>query len=558
MKRLVECVPNFSEGQDRAIIDKIVAAIAAVEGVKVLDVDPGADTNRTVVTFVAAPEVVGEGAFQGIRAAAEIIDMRKHKGAHPRMGATDVCPFIPVAGITMEECAQIARETGERVARELGIPIYLYEAAAACPERRNLANVREGEYEGLAEKLTRPEWKPDFGEAVFNARSGATVMGAREFLIAYNINFNTRDKALLNDIAFTIREKGKARRDAKGALVKDASGATVFDPGLFRDVKAIGWYIPQYNCAQISINFTNYKVSPVHAVFDKVCALAAEKGLRVTGSELVGLIPKEALLEAGRYFLQKQGKPPGVHEEELIHVAVRSLGLADVTPFEPAKKIVEYQVEADHPPVLVRMNLREFANELASDSPAPGGGSVSALAGALSAALSAMVSNLTAGKKGYEAVREDMARIGVAGQELKDAFLADIDLDTEAFNKVMAALGLPRKTEAEKAERAAALEEANKGATLIPLRVLQRTVETLRLAAETARKGNRNSLSDAGVAGLMGRAAAMGACYNVFINLPGITDAAFAEKVRGEARAALEEARTLADEIEGVLQEALK
>lgn len=557
MQRLVECVPNFSEGRDRALIDKITQAIAAVDGVKLLDVDPGADTNRTVVTFVAPPETVGEAAFQGIRAAGELIDMSRHQGAHPRMGATDVCPFIPVAGVTMEDCAEIARRTGERVGRELGIPVYLYEAAAACPERVNLATIREGEYEGLAEKILRPEWKPDFGAPVFNPRSGATVMGAREFLIAYNINFNTRDKALLTDIAFAIREKGRAKRDAKGAIVKDADGNTVMVPGLFRDVKAIGWYIPQYNCAQLSINFTNYRVSPVHVVFDAVCRLAAEKGLRVTGSELVGLIPKTALLEAGTYFLEKQGKPPGVHEEELIHTAVRSLGLADVSPFDPAKKIIEYTVFTEKPR-LAGMNLREFANELASDSPAPGGGSVAALAGALSAALGTMVSNLTAGKKGYEGAREEMLRVGVAGQRLKDEFLADIDLDTDAFNKVMDALALPKRTDEEKAARLAALEAANQGATLVPLRVLERSVEALKLAKETALKGNRNSLSDAGVGGLMGRAAAMGAFYNVLINLQGITDADFATRVRARAVAARDEALALADGVEACMKDGLK
>ena len=338
MKQLVECVPNFSEGRDRALIDKIVAAMAAVKGVKVLDVDPGADTNRTVVTLIGEPAPVGEAAFQGIRKAAELIDMSKHHGAHPRIGATDVCPFVPVSGVTMDDCAGLARGLGERVGEELGIPVYLYEAAAATPRRQNLADVRAGEYEGLEEKLKDPEWKPDFGPAAFNARAGATVIGAREFLIAYNINFNTRDAALVNDIALDIREKGRLKKDAKGAAVKDEKGEKVFVPGKFKSVKAIGWYIEQYGCAQLSINFTNYKISPVHEVFDEVCRQAEARGLRVTGSELVGLIPKQALLDAGAFFLARQGKPTGVPEEELIHIAVKSLGLTDLTPFDPAEE----------------------------------------------------------------------------------------------------------------------------------------------------------------------------------------------------------------------------
>lgn len=558
MRKLVECVPNFSEGRDRSIIDQIVAAIAAVEGVKVLDVDPGADTNRTVVTFIAPPETVGEAAFQGIRKASELIDMTRHTGAHPRMGATDVCPFVPVSGVSMEDCAAIARATGERVGRELNIPVYLYEAAASDPSRMNLADIREGEYEGLSEKILRPEWKPDFGEARFNARSGATVMGAREFLIAYNINFNTRDAALVNDLALSIREKGRARRDEKGAIVKDAEGKTVMVPGKFPTVKAIGWYIEQYGCAQMSINFTNYKVAPIHVVFDEVCRMAMEKGLRVTGSELVGLIPKVALVDAGRHYLARQGKPTGVSEEEQIHIAIRSLGLAELAPFDPTQKIVEYQVEADNPPRLVRMNLREFANELASDSPAPGGGSVASLAGALSAALAAMVSNLTAGKKGYETVREEMIGVGDQGQALKDAFLFDIDRDTEAFNRVMDAFKLPKKTDAEKAARAAAIEEANKGATMVPLEVLLRTVPALELARVVAEKGNQNSLSDSGVAGLMGKSAALGAYYNVLINLQGLGDKEFAEKVRAQATEAVNRACALADEVEAITRRSLE
>jgi len=557
MKQLVECVPNFSEGRDRALIDKIVAAMAAVKGVKVLDVDPGADTNRTVVTLIGEPAPVAEAAFHGIRRAAELIDMSKHSGAHPRIGATDVCPFVPVSGVTMADCAELARQVGRRVGDELGIPVYLYEAAAASPQRVNLADVRAGEYEGLADKLRAPAWKPDFGPATFNARAGATVIGAREFLIAYNINFNTRDAALVNDIALEIREKGRVKKDAKGAVVKDAQGEKVWAPGKFKAVKAIGWYIEQYGCAQLSINFNNYKISPVHEVFVEVCRQAEMRGLRVTGSELVGLIPKQALLDAGAFFLTRQGKPAGVPDEELIHIAVKSLGLAELTPFDPLKKIIEASVEAENPPRLQRMDLREFANELSSDSPAPGGGSVASLAGALAAALAAMVSNLTAGKKGYEEQRDRMLRVGVEGQRLKDEFLYDIDRDTEAFNEVMAAIKLPKKTDAEKAARGAAMEAANKGATLVPLGVLRRAVPALELALEMARHGNRNSISDAGVGGLMGLGAAEGAYYNVMINLKGIEDGAFRDATSREARALLKQAEELAAEIRDIVRKEL-
>jgi len=558
MQQLVECVPNFSEGRDRGLIDKITAAIAAVKGIKLLDVDPGADTNRTVVTFIGAPEAVAEAAFAGIRQAAELIDMTQQHGAHPRIGATDVCPFVPVSGVTMADCVALARQVGARVGAELGIPVYLYEEAASRPERRNLADIRVGEYEGLADKLKDPEWVPDFGPAVFNPRSGATVMGAREFLIAYNINFNTRDVSRVQDIALNIREKGRAGRDASGAVAKDAAGQKVMLPGLFKSVKAIGWYMEQFGCAQLSINFTNYKISSIHDVFDEVCRQAAERGLRVTGSELVGLIPKQALLDAGRHYLLKQGKAPGVPEEELIHIASKSLGLTDLVPFDTRRKVIDYAVEDDNPPRLQRMTIREFSNELSTDSPAPGGGSVAALCGTLSAALAAMVSNLTIDKKGYDAVRDDMLRIGLAGQRLKDEFMADIDRDTEAFNQVMAALKLPKKTDGEKAARLAALEAANKGATLIPLGVLERTLPTLELVREVAHKGNQNSLSDSGVGALTGRTAAEGAYYNVMINLKGIQDPAFVAAIRDRAVAALAGATALAEEITAHVRQKLE
>ena len=556
--KLVECVPNFSEGRDREKIGAITREIEAVAGVKLLDVDPGASTNRTVVTFIGPPEAVAEAAFRAIARAAEVIDMRGHKGAHSRIGATDVCPFVPVSGVSMEDCVRLAGELGDRVARELAIPVYLYEAAARKPERRNLAVVRAGEYEGLPDKLKDPRWAPDFGQPVFNAKSGATVIGAREFLIAYNVNLNTRDRKLAHEIALSLRESGRAKRDRDGNVVKDARGETVKVPGKFREVKSVGWYVEDYGLAQISVNFTNYKVTPVHVVFDEACRLAGKLGLRVTGSELVGLIPKEALLMAGRHYLAKQGKSPGAPEDELVRVAVRSLGLSDVVPFDADKKIIEHQFR-EPGRTLAGLSLRAFADELSMDSPAPGGGSVAALCGAMAAALAAMVANLTVGKKGYEAVASEMAGAAVRAQALKDELLEAVDRDTRAFNKVMDALRLPKATAEQAAEKERAVEDASKEATLVPLEVLARSVEAAGLARTAAAKGNRNSVSDAGVAGLAAEAAGGGAYYNVLINLGGIKDAAFGGRVRRQAeklRKALERegkavralvARTLAE-----------
>jgi glutamate formiminotransferase/formiminotetrahydrofolate cyclodeaminase len=434
----------------------------------------------------------------------------------------------------MEDCVRLAAELGARVASELGIPVYLYEAAARKPERRNLATVRAGEYEGLPEKLKDPRWAPDFGKPVFNPRSGATVIGAREFLIAYNINLNTRDRKLAHEIALSLRESGRAKRDKAGNPVKDAKGNTVKVPGRFKEVKSVGWYVEDYGLAQISVNFTNYKMTPVHIVFDEARRLAGKLGLRVTGSELVGLIPKEALLMAGRYYLEKQGKSPGVPEDELVRVAVRSLGLSDVVPFDPEKKIIERQFRDGGAP-LVAMTLGAFADELSMDSPAPGGGSVAALCGALSAALSAMVANLTVGKKEYESARREMVATAVRAQELKAALLGAVDRDTKAFNKVMEAFRLPKTTPEQAEEKDRAVEDANKEATLVPLEVLEKSVEAVALARVAAAKGNRNSVSDAGVGGLAGQAAGEGAYYNVLINLSGIKDAAFTAKVRRDA-----------------------
>jgi glutamate formiminotransferase/formiminotetrahydrofolate cyclodeaminase len=532
--KLVECVPNFSEGRDPEKIKAIVREIESVPGIKLLDVDPGESTNRTVVTFIGGPEAVREAAFRAIAKAGEIIDMRGHKGAHSRIGATDVCPFVPVCGVSMEDCVRLAEELGARVARELAIPVYLYEAAARKPERRNLATIRAGEYEGLAEKFKDRRWAPDFGEPVVNPQAGATVIGAREFLIAYNFNLNTRDRKLAHEIALSLRESGRAKRDKDGNLVKDRRGNTVKVPGKFREVKSVGWYIEDYGLAQVSVNFTNYKVTPVHVVFDEARRLAGKLGLRVTGSELVGLIPKEALLMAGRYYLEKQGKSPGVPEEELIRTAVRSLGLNDVSPFDPAKKIIEYQFEKEGPS-LVGMTLRGFVNELSMDSPAPGGGSVAALCGALSSALSAMVANLTVGKKGYEKVREEMIVTAVRAQALKDMFLEAVDRDTRAFNKVMEAFRLPKTTPEQALEKDRAIEEANKEATLVPLEVLAQAAEAAALASRAAARGNKNSVSDAGVAGLAAQAAGEGAYDNILINLAGIKDRKFVGDVRRRA-----------------------
>jgi glutamate formiminotransferase/formiminotetrahydrofolate cyclodeaminase len=551
--KLVECVPNFSEGRDKEKIDAITMEIESTPKVKLLDVDPGESTNRTVVTFIGTPEGVKEAAFKAIKKAAEVIDMSKHQGAHSRIGATDVCPFVPVSGVTMEDCVQIANELGERVARELGIPIYLYEAAARKPDRKNLSIIRTGEYEGLPEKLKDPEWVPDYGEPVFNPKAGATVIGAREFLIAYNINLNTRDQKLAHEIALNLRERGRAKRDKEGKIIRDAEGKAIKIPGKFKEVKAVGWYIEDYGIAQISINFTNYKISPPHLVFDEARKKAEKLGLRVTGSELVGLIPKEAILMAGKYYLEKQGKSPGIPEEELIKIAVISLGLSDVVPFEPEKKIIEYQFQ-ETANSLLNYNLREFANELSIDSPAPGGGSAAALCGAISASLCSMVSNLTVGKKEYEDVQKDVKDFAVKAQVLKDEFLRAVDLDTEAFNKLMDAFRLKKKTEEQKKEREQAIEEATKEATLVPFGVLKKSVEVLSLAKEVVLKGNKNSLSDAGVAGLTAQTAAEGAYYNIKINLPSIQDTRFKSKISKEAVSLKDKAVKLGQEIRDLME----
>jgi glutamate formiminotransferase/formiminotetrahydrofolate cyclodeaminase len=547
--KLIECVPNFSEGRDRAVIDAIAQEIVATPGAVLLDVDPGAATNRTVVTFIGEPEAVEEAAFRAIKKAAATIDMSQHFGEHPRQGATDVCPFVPVSGATMEDCVALARRLGKRVGEELDIPVYLYEAAAVRPDRKSLADIRKGEYEALPLKLKDPNFEPDFGPARFNARSGATVIGAREFLIAYNVNLNTRDKKLANAIAQALREAGKS--------VRSASGPTTQIPGRFKECRAVGWYIEEFGRAQVSINLTNYKVTPVHDVFDAACEEAAKLGLRVTGSELVGLIPREALLAAGDHYLAKQGKTNGVPEKERVHTAVLSLGLSELAPFDASRKVIEYRY-AGAPKGLVAMTLRDFADELSSSSPAPGGGSVAALCGALSSSLVAMVAALTWSKSGMEATRPGMKSAGTEAQSLKDWFLAAVDRDTDAFNAVLAANRLPKKTPDEIATRTSAIESANKGAAKIPLEVLEATLRALELGIRVATDGNPLSVSDAGVAGAAALAAAEGAALNVRINVPSLTDKAAADEYLSRQSKALAHARELAEQLRGVVDNVLR
>jgi glutamate formiminotransferase/formiminotetrahydrofolate cyclodeaminase len=553
--QLIECVPNFSEGNDMQVIKQITAAIESTEGIKLLDVDPGKATNRTVVTFVGTPDAVVEAAFRGIQKAAEVIDMSKHKGEHPRMGATDVCPFIPVSGISMEETAEYAKKLAKRVGEELHIPAYLYEYAQSNPERKNLAVIRAGEYEGFFKKIKDPQWKPDFGPAEFPAKSGATVIGARNFLIAYNINLNTKSTRLANSIAFDVREAGRVKREGNpvtGKIVNDEQGNPVRIPGTLKECKAIGWYIEEYKIAQISMNLTNYNVTPVHIAFDEVVKSATSRGLRVTGSELVGLIPLDAMLEAGRYFLTKQKQSLGVSEEELIHIAVKSLGLDELAPFDPQKKIIEYQLHNNENEKLVRMNLREFANETAADSPAPGGGSIAAYAGALGAALGTMVANLSAGKRGWEDKAAHFSEWAVKGQQLKDRLLFLVDEDTRAFNKIMSAFGLPKNTDEEKTQRSAAIQEATKYAVQIPFQVMQTAFEALPLCEAMVKEGNPNSISDGAVGALCLRTAIEGAYLNVRINAKDLKDRVFAEEYLSKANDIYRNSIILAKEINNV------
>lgn len=527
MKQLIECVPNFSEGVDMEVIRRITDQVESVEEVKLLDVDPGKATNRTVVTFVGLPEQVIEAAFLAVKMASEIIDMSKHRGEHPRFGATDVCPLVPVSGITMEETAAYAHQLAERIGSELGIPVYCYENAALSEKRRNLASVRSGEYEGLKEKLADPEWKPDFGPAEFIPRTGAIAVGARDFLVAYNINLNTTSTRRANAIAFDVRERGRTKREGDpltGKVVKAPDGNPVMIPGSLKEVKAIGWYIEEYGVAQISMNLTNISVTPVHIAFDEVCKKADARGIRVTGSELVGLVPLNAMLEAGRYFLKKQKRSTGVSDSELIKIAVKSMGLDELGPFHPHEKIIEYQLTNERAPALVDMSLKAFMEETASESPAPGGGSVSAYMGAVGAALTTMVANLSSHKRGWDDRWEEFSDWAERGKAVQERLLKLVDEDTLAFNEIIAAFGLPKISREEQEQRKRAIEEATLHAIEVPLEVMKVALKGFEVAQAMAEIGNPNSISDAGVGVLALNACVEGAWLNVKINagdLPG-------------------------------------
>ena len=531
MQKLIECVPNFSEGRDQNVIREITDAIKSVDGVSLLDVDPGASTNRTVVTFVGNPDAAVEAAFRGIKKAAELIDMRKHKGAHPRMGATDVCPFIPVSNVNWEEAIVCANRLAKRVGDELKIPVYLYEKAAKNKSRSNLSVIRVGEYEGFFEKIRQPEWKPDFGPAVFNEKSGATVIGVRDFLVAYNVNLNTKSVRRANSVAFDVREQGRVQTEdgtPGGKSVLDANGEPIRVPGMLKHVKAIGWFVKEYGIAQVSMNLTNIEETPLHAAFDACCESAAKRGLRVTGSEIVGMVPKKCLVDAGRYFLRKQKWSEGVSDEELIDIAIRSMGLSELRPFDPKEKVIEFKIESAEPKSsLAKMNLREFCNETLSDSPAPGGGSVAALMGALGASLGGMVANLSAGKRGWDDRLEYFSDWAVKAQQLKDELLSLVDEDTAAFNKVMDAFALSKESAEEKTARSAAIEQATKYAAEVPLKVMETASKSYEMLAEMADKGNPASVSDVGVGALATRACIEGAALNVRINLAQLKDEKF-------------------------------
>jgi glutamate formiminotransferase / formiminotetrahydrofolate cyclodeaminase len=542
-KRIIECVPNFSEGRDPAVLEQLSDVIRQVEGVLLLDVDPGKATNRTVFTFVGEPEPVIEAAFLAIKKASEIIDMSRHQGAHPRMGATDVCPLIPVSGISMEEVVVFARKLAERVGNELDIPVYCYEEAAFSPERKNLATIRAGEYEGLAEKLARPEWKPDFGPARFHPKAGATVIGARDFLIAYNVNLNTTSVRRANSVAFDVREQGRVLREGHpvtGKMMVDESGNPMRIPGACQGVKGIGWFIDEYGIAQVSMNITDMKKSSLHQVFEACCDSASKRGMRVTGSELVGLVPLQVMLDAGRYFLQKQERSTGVSDRELIHIAVKSLGLDELGPFDPNKKIIEYQLAKPEDERLIQMSVQAFADETASESPAPGGGSVSAMVGSLGAALNAMVANLSSAKKGWEDQFAWFSAKADEAQGLKKELLLLVDEDTRAFNAILEAFKLPKQEEAEKVIRKKAIQDATLYAIEVPFRVLQKAAAIMDLADEMVRKGNPNSLSDAAVGALCARTAVYGAYLNVCINAVGLEDKEHASEYLTRSKAILE------------------
>jgi glutamate formiminotransferase/formiminotetrahydrofolate cyclodeaminase len=542
MKRIIECVPNFSEGRDMSVIKQITDEVESVDGVRLLDVDPGEATNRTVVTFVGEPEAVVEAAFRSVKKAGEVIDMRQHHGAHPRMGATDVLPLIPVAGVTLEECAQMARELAKRIADELQIPCYCYEAAAFTEERRNLAVCREGEYEALAEKLSTPGKQPDFGARPLDehvARTGCIAVGARDFLIAVNFNLNTTSTRRANAIAFDVREKGRPVREGDpitGKPKKDADGNTIMQPGTLKSTKAIGWFIDEYKIAQVSMNITNINVTPLHVAFDEVCRCAQNRGIRVTGTEIVGLIPKRVLIEAGRYFLEKQNRSTGIPEQDIILIAVKSLGLEDLRPFNPREKVIEYLLEdAEKKPLLADLSVRDFAQETSRESPAPGGGTIAAYMGALGAALGTMVANLSSHKAGWDSRCPEFSAWADKGQSLIGELLHLVDEDTEAFNRIMAAFGMPKKTEEDKAARSKAIQEATLYAAQVPLRTMKASFAAFEICRAMAETGNPNSVSDAGVGALAARAAVLGAGLNVKINAASLKDRATSDALVAEA-----------------------
>jgi len=552
MKKIIECVPNFSEGRNTDIIDAICEQIKSVTDVKLLNVDPGKATNRTVVTFAGEPDNVIEAAFLAIKKASELIDMSKHFGEHPRMGATDVCPLIPVSGITMEETVQYSLQLAERVAKELNIPVYLYEESQVNKQRSNLSIIRSGEYEGFFKKISLPEWKPDFGPSIFPVKSGATVIGARDFLIAYNVNLNSKSVRIANRIAFDVREAGRVKRIGNpysGPLELDDKGEPIRIPGTLKHVKAIGWYIEEYKVAQISMNLTNFRETPVHVVFDEVCKSAQERGVRVTGSELVGLLPLQALLDAGKYFLKKQGRSLGVSEKELIHIAVKSLGLDELGPFKPEERIIEYLLQSESEKKLVKLSLEDLANETASDSPAPGGGSISAACAALGISLGAMVANLSADKRGWEEKTEYFSNYASKSQIIKDKLLYLVDEDTRSFDAIMSAFGLPKDTEEEKNARIEAIESASVYATKIPLQTLEVAASAIPILIEMVENGNPNSLSDAGVGLACIQTALIGARMNVLINAKTLKDKELSLDFKLKANAIFDKAKHEIDNI---------
>ncbi|MBK6935587.1 MAG: glutamate formimidoyltransferase [Chitinophagaceae bacterium] len=530
MQQIIECVPNFSEGNDLNVIKQITDQLATVEGVRLLNVDPGKATNRTVVTFVGSPDAVVEAAFRAIKKAGEIIDMARHQGEHPRMGATDVCPLIPVAGISMEETAKYAQLLAQKVGEELHLPVYLYEAAQPNKSRSNLSVIRAGEYEGFFKKIKLPGWEPDFGPAEFDTKRGATVIGARDFLVAYNINLNTTSTRRANAIAFDVREAGRTKKE-NGKAVTDAEGKPVMIPGTLKSVKAIGWYIEEYGIAQISMNLTNVNITPVHIAFDEVCKKANERGMRVTGSELVGLVPLNAMLEAGKYFLRKQKRSVGVSERELIKIAVKSLGLDELGPFKPEERIIEYLLMNTVDSRLANMKLNDFADETASESPAPGGGSISAYVGALGASLATMVANLSSHKQGWDERWEEFSNWAEKGEHHKQKLVKLVDEDTKAFNQIMAAFGLPRSTDEEKKARSIAIQDATRYAIEVPFKVMESAFSSMEVIKAMAETGNPNSVSDAGVGALCARSAVMGAFMNVRINASAYSDKEYVDKM---------------------------